>query len=333
MQQDTPYLNMRSKTVPIKQIKLYESYSYDPYLNLAMEEKLMDSYEDDTLIFYLWQNKDTVVIGKNQAAEDECNLDLMREDNITLARRSSGGGAVYHDLGNLNFTFITGNDYFDERKQLEVVKKALSSFSLHSSFSGRNDLLIEGYKISGQAYLKRSNCSLHHGTLLIDVDINNLGKYLKQDDSKLKKHGVKSHRMRVKNIKEFDDSVSVDSMRDSLIKAASDVYDVPITKCELLKADEAKYSSKAWLYRLCVDGIRCKKRFDYGLIDINLSVLDGIIEDVVVNSDIMNTSLIDEIKRSVIKRKFNLDMVESITLSEKKIAEDVKMLLKQELPK
>ena len=317
--------------MPIKQIKLYESYSYDPYLNLAMEEKLMDSYEDDTLIFYLWQNKDTVVIGKNQSAEDECNLDLMRENNITLARRSSGGGAVHHDLGNLNFTFITGNKYFNEREQLEVVQKALSYFSLKSTFSGRNDLLIDGYKISGQAYLKKSRCSLHHGTLLIDVDINNLGKYLKSDNSKLKKHGVQSHRMRVKNIKEFEDSATVESIKDSLIKAASQIYALPITKCKLLDADEKKYSSKAWLYRLSVDGIRCKRRFDYGLIDINLSVLDGKIEDVIVNSDIMDISLIDKIKMYLLNKTFDLKTIESLSLGDKKITEDVKKLLKEGL--
>ena len=180
----------------INLIKYYQSNSFNPYINLSFEEKLMSMVNEDELIFYLWQNENTVVIGKNQCAKDQCNLELMKKDNITLARRSSGGGAVFHDLGNLNFTFITKSDDFDIKKNLEVIKLALKKYNIEANFSGRNDLLVDGFKISGQAFLKTKNSCLHHGTLLIDVDLNNLAKYLKKDENKLKIHGVKSHTQR-----------------------------------------------------------------------------------------------------------------------------------------
>ena len=315
----------------LKKIVFYESESFNPYLNLAMEEKLLDCAKSDTVYFYLWQNKNTVVIGKNQCATDECNLSLMNQDNITLARRSSGGGAVYHDLGNLNFTFILPNKFYDKRKQLEVVQKALKEFNLISTFSGRNDLLIDGYKISGQAYLERDNFSLHHGTLLIDVDIENLGKYLKVDSTKLQKHGVKSHRQRVKNIKSFNNEVTIDSMKKALKKAVCKVYNLPLIEGELINADLQKYGSKEWLYRLSFKGIRLRKRFEYGLIDIHMQIVNGIVSDVVVNSDLMNVNLIEEIQRKLEGKEFDESLIDEFSLTDNSMAKDIKEMIKSKL--
>ncbi len=315
----------------LKKIVFYESESFNPYLNLAMEEKLLDSAEPDSLYFYLWQNKNTVVIGKNQCASDECNLTLMKKDKITLARRSSGGGAVYHDLGNLNFTFIAPNKFFDKRLQLEVVQKALGEFNLKSNFSGRNDLLLDGYKISGQAYLERGEYSLHHGTLLVDVDIDALGKYLKLDEAKLKTHGVKSHKQRVKNINSFDNRVTVDSIKDALKKAVCEIYELPMVEGELINADFQKYGSREWLYRLSFRGIRLRARFDYGLIDIHMQIIKDKIENVIVNSDLMNVSLIDEIKQQLEGSLFDEELVESFTLSDEIIAADIKEMISNKL--
>lgn len=315
----------------LKQIVFYESESYNPYLNLAMEEKLLDSAKPDTLYIYLWQNKNTVVIGKNQCAADECNLALMKKDMITLARRSSGGGAVYHDLGNLNFTFITQNDSFDKKFQLTVIQKALESFDIASTFSGRNDLLVDGYKISGQAYLEKKEYSLHHGTLLIDVDIENLGKYLKTDSTKLKSHGVKSHSQRVKNINSFNSIVDIKSMKKSLKKAVCDVYNLPMISGELINADYEKYGSKQWLYKLSINGIRLKKRFEYGLIDIHMNIIDDVISDVIINSDLMATSLIDEIKMNLVSKKYDVSLIDQFHLSDEKVSLDIKAMLESKL--
>jgi lipoate-protein ligase A len=317
--------------VELKKIVFYESESFNPYLNLAMEEKLLDCAKSDTVYFYLWQNKNTVVIGKNQCATDECNLSLMNQDNITLARRSSGGGAVYHDLGNLNFTFILPNKFYDKRRQLEVVQKALSQFNLNSTFSGRNDLLINGYKISGQAYLEKENYSLHHGTLLVDVVIENLGKYLKIDSTKLQKHGVKSHRQRVKNIKNFNDEVTIDSMKKALKKAVCEVYNLPLIEGELINADFQKYGSKEWLYRLSFKGIRLRNRYEYGLIDIHMQVANSIVSNVIVNSDLMDVFLIEEIQKQLEGKEFNESLCDEFTLSDETITKDIKEMIRAKL--
>lgn len=315
----------------IKKIQYYLSKEYSPYLNLSAEEKLMDDYEDGCLIFYLWQNQNTIVIGKNQSAKDECNLDLMKKDNITLARRSSGGGAVFHDLGNINFTFITSKKDFDLHKQLEVIQKALSYYGIVSEFSGRNDLLVDGYKISGQAYLNGKTSSLHHGTLLVDVDMGKLGAYLAQDKTKLQKHGVKSHRQRVKNIVDFNNSITIPSMIASLKKAVVDIYKVPIEEKKLPKSDIEKYSSEDWLYRLKVEGIRLRERFNYGLIDINLEVSNNRIIDCAIFSDIMDVAIIEEITNQLKQKQFNNSLLEKFNLENKEIEKDIKNLIRTKL--
>ncbi len=315
----------------LRLIKYYESPGYNPYLNLAMEEKLMETYESGTLVFYLWQNKDTVVIGKNQCASDECNLSLMNEDNIKLARRSSGGGSVYHDMGNLNFTFITGAEYFDNKKQLDVVIEALNSFGIECYFSGRNDLYIDGFKISGQAFLKKRGKVLHHGTLLFDVNIEDLGKYLKTDSEKLKTHGVQSHIQRVKNIKDFNSNLSIEKIKKALKKSIIKTYNLPLLEYKLPKADESKYSSDEWLYRINIDGLRLKRRFSYGLIDINLELKNNIIVSLVINSDVMDTSLIDEIREQLINRAFDESLIDSFRLSNERIASDLRVLIGENL--
>ena len=126
--------------------------SFNPWFNLAIEEFLVNNVKDDETILYLWQNKDTVVIGSNQNPWKECDVNKIEEDKVKLARRLSGGGAVYHDIGNLNFTFIMKKYKYDEDKQLNVVLNAINSFGMEAKFSGRNDLLLSGKKFSGNAY-------------------------------------------------------------------------------------------------------------------------------------------------------------------------------------
>lgn len=316
----------------IDKIVYYESKSFNPYQNLSFEEKLMESVNEDELIFYLWQNKNTVVIGKNQCAKDQCNLELMKKNNILLARRSSGGGAVYHDLGNLNFTFISRNKDFNISKHLQVIKESLKEFEIEAYFSGRNDLLVDGYKISGQAYLKTNNVSLHHGTLLVNVDLNDLTKYLKKDEDKLKTHGVKSHIQRVKNISDFNNKVNISNIKESLKTVVSKVYNCPLVEKEIEENDLCnKYFSEKWLYRLNLTGKRIKKRFDYGLIDINLKIADNKIIDVLINSDILDIDIVDEIKNSLINKEFNTSLLGSINLSNKQIEADVKKMIEETL--
>ena len=316
----------------IKKIKYYESKSFNPYINLSLEEKLMSELKQGELIFYLWQNQNTVVIGKNQSAKAQCNLDLMKKDHITLARRSSGGGAVFHDLGNLNFTFISSNEEFNIKKNLQVIKQALLYFNIDATFSGRNDLLVDGYKISGQAYLKTKDVSLHHGTLLVDVNLDNLSKYLRVDEDKLKNHGVKSHTQRVMNISSFNEQVTIEKMISQLKKSVSEVFNSPLEACNISNNDLCnKYFSNQWLYRIDSVGERICKRFSYGLLDIHLKIVNKIIVDVQINSDLMDVNIIEQIKENLINKKFNYTLLGSINLSDRIIEADLIQMLKDKL--
>ena len=146
-----------------------EGQTFDPYFNLAMEKWLCD-HLDGRRILYLWQNEHTVVIGKNQNPLKECRLAALKQDGGLLARRCSGGGAVYHDLGNLNFTMLVPNDQFDLHRQCSVLLQAVRQFGVDAQFSGRNDLTAQGRKFSGNAFYHGPHGSFHHGTLLVDTD-------------------------------------------------------------------------------------------------------------------------------------------------------------------
>ncbi len=141
---------------------------FNPWYNLAVEKRLF-RLGYDGVILYIWQNANTVVIGKNQNAWRECDLAAMEKDDVRLARRESGGGAVFHDLGNLNFTFLVPNELYDVRRQLAVIQRAVAVFGLETEQSGRNDLLLteNGCKFSGNAFQRSATHSLHHGTILI----------------------------------------------------------------------------------------------------------------------------------------------------------------------
>ena len=147
------------------------SGDFDPHRNLALETALMDAIQPGDMCLYLWQNQHTVVIGRNQNAWKECRCELLHEEGGTLARRPSGGGAVYHDLGNLNFTFAASPERYDLNKQLGMILDALAIAGIRAEFTGRNDITIDGRKFSGNAFKHSKNCSLQHGTLLVSADM------------------------------------------------------------------------------------------------------------------------------------------------------------------
>ena len=162
----------------IKKIYTIESGCFNPYQNMGLEEYLMYQAGEDECILYLWQNERTVVIGRNQNAWKECRTKELEADGGYLARRLSGGGAVFHDLGNLNFTFLARRCNYDVDKQTDVVLEAVRRLGLSACKSGRNDITINGCKFSGNAYYSTGDCCYHHGTILMHADQEQMEKYL-----------------------------------------------------------------------------------------------------------------------------------------------------------
>lgn len=198
---------------------------YNPHLNLAVESSLLNDGDDDTLTMFLWKNQQTVVYGYNQNPFTECNVDMLLSEGGHAARRRTGGGAVYHDLGNLNFSFAAYKNLYDVRKQLKVIQTALGYLGLETEISGRNDITFDDRKFSGNAFGFFKERRLHHGTILIKTDTERLTKYLKVNPAKLQKHGVKSVASRIINLSEVVDITS-DTIMPYLTKAFEQVYEM-----------------------------------------------------------------------------------------------------------
>lgn len=231
-----------------------ESLGLDPYRNLAIEEQLLMQCGDGPIL-YLWQNEHTVVIGRNQDPLRECRADLLEAEGGHLARRLSGGGAVYHDLGDLNFSFLARREKYDVPKQLEVVCRAVESFGLQAAFSGRNDLEIGGRKFSGSAFYERDGRCCHHGTIMVDVDRAALDRYLTVPERKLVSRGISSVQARVVNLRELAAGVTVEKVKAALLAAFEHVYrekpvqmDISMLAADALKAGEDRLRDRAWIY-------------------------------------------------------------------------------------
>ena len=206
------------------QLQILISTQYDPFLNRAVEQYLTEHQEENTVTMYLWKNQQTVVIGYNQNPYSECNVQLLLDEGGHLMRRGTGGGAVYHDLGNINFSFVADKSLYDVRKQLSVIQDALLAYGLEAEISGRNDLTCQGRKFSGNAFAKGQKNDLHHGTILIKTDGTMMQRYLIVDKAKLMKNGVKSVASRVVNLSELVPELTSENIKQPLIASFEKVY-------------------------------------------------------------------------------------------------------------
>lgn len=296
----------------IKHLKLYLGTGFDPYYNLAVEQRLLETVEEGTLILYLWQNERTVVIGRNQNAWRECRTALLKQEGGRLARRLSGGGAVYHDLGNLNFTFLLPTAAYDLNTQLNVIIQACRSLGIDAERSGRNDILCRERKFSGNAFYRQGDRSYHHGTLLVDTDMERMQRYLAPSPLKLQGKGVGSVRSRVVNLRELDPSVTVSKLREALEAAAQMVYGLAAERLELTAEDEAavqaltqRNASFAWNYgRELPFTVFCERRFSWGELRMELLVEKGLVQDAAVYSDAMDWELAPEVREAVVGCRF-----------------------------
>ena len=313
---------------------LLEGTQFDPYYNLAVEERLLDTVDAGCCILYLWQNRSTVVIGKNQNAFAECRTSLLEEEGGVLARRLSGGGAVYHDLGNLNFTFVMPSEDYDLQRQSDVILTACQSLGIPAEKSGRNDILADGKKFSGNAFYRGKRASYHHGTLLVAADLEKLGRYLTPPRAKLEAKGAKSVRSRVANLREFVPGLTVEQLKGALAEAFSLVYGLPVGTMaapdgNAVEALRQRNASWEWNYGsrpLCT--AQAEGRFPWGGAELLVTVTEGRIADIKVYSDAMDETLAEVLEGALRGRKMALDDLQQAPLPTG-VREDILSLLRQ----
>ncbi len=284
----------------------------DPFFCLAAEEYLLKNFSED--IFMLWQSVNTVVLGKHQNAMAEINYRFVRENNITVARRISGGGTVFHDAGNVNFTFIKNVKSPAEinfKMFTEPVVEALAELGIEATTSGRNDLLIEGLKISGNAEHVFKNRVLHHGTLLFDSDLQNLGQAIKVMPGKYESKAVQSNRSPVANISSFlKQAIPVDEFIDFLIgvqlrKEGTTRYEMTADDYKTIE-ELAREKFATWDWRF---GYSPKYTFkneleiDGKILHIFLEVKKGVIENAKVDGDYFSVGKASKLSRRLVGEK------------------------------
>lgn len=281
----------------------------NPYWNIAVENYLVEHAEAVTL--YLWRNRRTVVIGQNQNPYSEVNVEALEADGGFLMRRKTGGGAVYHDDGNLNFSFVVPKALYDQQRQFSVIQRAVESFGLHTELSGRNDILCEGRKFSGNAFSKGRINDLHHGTILIKGNMEDLARYLKPKPAKLQKHGVQSVRSRVVNLAELNPEITPESiaprLKEAFLSEYSEYseYSEHSDFSEIIKRPEVRalhdhFASPEWKYgRWRTFTAQHSAQFDWGGVELALTVDEsrGIITDVQLASDALDLAALDDARR------------------------------------
>ena len=273
-----------------------ETGSQSPYYNLAFEEYVLTHRTQGDYLL-LWQNENTIVVGQNQNTEAEINRPFVEAHHINVVRRSTGGGAVYHDLGNLNYSFIT--DAGDKAsismdRFTSPVVEALKGLGLQAEASGRNDILVEGRKVSGTAQRLYGNRILHHGTLLFDANADMVAGALQVDPEKFRSKSTKSVRSRIGNIRSFlkqdMDKPAFWAYLKEALAGSGMVFDT-LTADELAQVDKLKtekYDTWEWNYgRSPKFDMTGKRYWDGGCLEVGVSVSHGCITDIRFNGDFL----------------------------------------------
>ena len=282
-------------------------------MNLAIEEYLFQTSNED--IFILWQNEPVVVIGKNQNVYAEINFDYLNENKIKIARRITGGGAVYHDSGNVNYTFISNkeSDGIDFAYFTSPIISALRDLGINAELSGRNDLVVDGQKFSGNAQYSKNGRVLHHGTILFDSDLSVLSSVLRVDPEKIKAKALKSVRSRVTNIKPLiSKSMSVGEFINYVseyVKAHFNAETIEPPSNEEIEMLYNRNSSSEWIFPkrefLADYNVYRKHKFDFGIVCADLKMSGEIIVDVKIYGDFFGNGEISELESALKNNNIN----------------------------
>lgn len=296
----------------------------DPYINLAIEEYVLNNFgeEDTYLLFYV--NRPSIIIGRNQNTVEEINTKYVEDNNIKVVRRLSGGGAVYHDEGVLNFSFITkddGDSFHNFAKFTEPVVEALRVLDVPAALEGRNDLVVKGKKFSGNAMFTTKGRMFSHGTLMLDSAIEEVVSSLNVSEEKIKSKGIKSIRSRVTNIADhLEEPISMDAFKEHLLKQIFDVEDIKnVPRYELTDEDwenihkisEERYQKWEWNYGKSPKfDLKKSHKFPAGLVDVRMNVSKGIIKDCKIYGDFFGMGEVKVIEDKLIGTQYRRQALE-----------------------
>ena len=296
----------------------------DATINLALEEycvRNLDVENENYLLFYI--NNPSIIIGKHQCTIEEINYDYVKANHIRVVRRISGGGAVYHDKGNLNFSFIskhTPDSIHNFEKFTKPVRDTLIEMGINAELTGRNDIVVEGRKISGNAQFTNLKAMFSHGTLLFDSSLDDVVQALNVKTDKIESKGIKSIRSRVANISEFlKEKITIEDFKNKLINSIfKDYKEVPYQiisseewkKVFILAKD--KYRNWDWNYGRSPEfNIQKVKRFDIGQVDARINVKEGIIKNIKIYGDFLGYGETEDIEKLLTGRLFNEKEIET----------------------
>lgn len=285
---------------------IYSAPTGDGWLNLARDGYFLENNKKGDVILYFYVNKNAVIIGRNQNAWKECSIANMDADGVQLVRRHSGGGAVFHDNGNLNFSFITDEKHYDLNRQMRVILNAVSKLGLKAELSGRNDITVDGKKFSGNAFSLAKGNRSHHGTILVNADLTKLSNYLCVSKEKMRSKGIDSVRARVCNICELSSGLTVEAMRRLVIESfieeygAASEYVFDGTALEEVEERRERLASWEWRFGKTPQfDFETDKRFSFGDTQIYFNSRNGVIRETKVYSDCLDTELTTEIENAL----------------------------------
>lgn len=294
----------------------------DPMVNLAMEEYVLKEIPTDDSYFLFYVNQPSIIIGKNQNTHEEINEQYTRENDIKAVRRVSGGGAVYHDEGNLNFSFITeddGESFHNFKRFTQPIVDALQDMGVNAALSGRNDIEIDGKKVSGNAMFSQKGRMFSHGTLMLESDVSEVQNALKVNPKKIESKGVKSVKGRIGNINDFlDERIDIDEFKRRILANIFDgeenieEYKLSDEDWEKInKLSEEKYQTWEWNFgKNPKYNFNVSHKFDAGLLDVRLDVKKGVIEHAKIFGDFFGVGEIVDIEERLIGVQHNYDAID-----------------------
>lgn len=296
----------------------------DATLNLALEEYVLTELDINETYLVFYSMLPTVIVGKNQNTVEEINMDYIEENNVTVTRRLSGGGAVYNDEGDLSFSFITkddGDSFHNYRKFTEPVVRALHQMGVEAELQGRNDLAVGSKKISGNAQFSTRGRMFSHGTLLFDVNLENVAKALTPDAEKYLSKGIKSVRARVTNIREhLKEDMDIKEFKKTLLRyifeGEEEIPEYKLTDADWQRVTEIadnRYRNWDWVYGKSPKfNVKHKHRFPSGTVDLRLEVVKGVIGSVAIYGDFFGVGDIDEVEKLLVCTRYDRESVDQV---------------------